>query len=113
MKIKVNKSKLIAAMQEKVKAADAEYKKSIDEWKESCEVTIKSWLEKLAELTAEIKAKRYSPEYGPRWDRTPYWPTKPGKPTTKLQIESLIKKLELVDGEVIDIDDKSDYFSFI
>lgn len=113
MKIKVNKSKLIAAMQEKVKAADAEYKESMDKWKESCDLTVKKWLEMLAEATADIKAKRYTPEYGPQLATKPYWPTKPGKPTTKLQIESLIKKLELVDGEVIDIDDKSDYFSFI
>lgn len=113
MKIKVNKAKLIAAMQEKVKAADAEYDKSMEEWKDSCDRVVKDWLERLAELTAQIKAKRFSPEYGPKMSSIPYWPSKPGKPTTKLQIESLIKKLELVDGEIIDIDDKSDYFSFI
>ena len=113
MKIQVNKTKLIAAINTKLKAADEEYSKSLKEWEDACEVVRKQWLERLADLSAEIKAKRFSPEYGPRWDKAPYWPSKPGKPTFKHSIESLIRKLELVDGEVIEIDDKSDYFAFI
>lgn len=110
IKMNINRLKMLAAMEAKLKQLEAEHKEYLKRWEvKAKEELVKhvSWLEKELKLAKSGDADKLD-----NYIRHTI-PSKPADNKRIPQLKGLIERLKLAEDEVLSVDDKSDYFEFV
>lgn len=122
MKLKVNKAKLIAALQKNIaeaKAADKELSAlAVDRWKLTRAESIERLKAELAEWEATSKAvppSKYlgSTDYGGSRYLPSWTPSRSAESSKADQLETVIRKLALTDEDVLTLDENDSYLRYV
>lgn len=122
MKLKVNKEKLVKALRKNIaeaKAADKELSTlAVDRWKLTRAAAIEALKMELAEWEATSKAvpssKRLgSTDYGSTRYLPSWTPTGSEESRKTEQLETVIRKLELTDEDVLTLDENDSYLRYV
>lgn len=114
MKVKVNRLKLIAALQAADKKMAADHKKAVARYKLLINAAREKYVRNVEKYLAELKRGREAEDgYSIRelLNKGLKWPSEPkDKPPSYAH---LLSKLQLSEDKVLTVDDHSDYFRFV
>lgn len=122
MQLKVNRLKLIAAIEAAAKVKQAKYEKELKEWEASIATQEKRYLQAVEAYAKEAKAGKFlvrdkafasfaEKEFGIY--STSQLHNNYGKPTRPYLFEDMVEKLKLAEDEELKVDDKTPYFAFL